>query len=159
MATTKLYDLAVKTGTYTDGGGQEKGRWLNVGSVMQTDDGGKFIMLNKTFNPAGVPDLSGRNSESVLLSMFEPKGANQPAQQPAAQTPKPNPPAQGFDDIDSDIPFQVVEAKPPRQYAVEILQLKTKEERREALSKVPENLRPIVKTHVQNWFRLTNPKN
>ena len=76
---TKLYDLAVKTGEYTDSQGQQKGRWQNVGAVMQNNDGGKFIMLAKWFNPAGVPDLSGKNatSESILLSMFAPKEQGQ----------------------------------------------------------------------------------
>lgn len=73
----KLYDLAVKTGEYQDRTtGQNKGRWQNVGAVMQGDDGGKFIMLAKWFNPAGVPDLSGRGGESILLSMFEPQQNN-----------------------------------------------------------------------------------
>jgi len=83
----KLYDLAVKTGSYTNREGQEKGRWLNVGAVMQGEDGGKFIMLQKTFNPAGVPDLSGRGGESVLLSMFPPKEQQSP---PAQQAPQQN---------------------------------------------------------------------
>lgn len=97
----KLYDLAVKTGTY-NAGGQEKGRYENVGAVMQSDDGGKFIMLKRTFNIAGVPDLSGRNSDSVLVSMFPPKdGEQQPQQQaaPARQAPQQQ---QGYVD---DIPF------------------------------------------------------
>jgi hypothetical protein len=69
MASKKLYDLAVKTGEYQDrASGQTKGRWQNVGAVMQSDDGNKFIMLAKWFNPAGVPDLSGKGGESVLLS-------------------------------------------------------------------------------------------
>lgn len=91
----KLYDLAVKTGSYTNLEGQEKGRWLNVGALMQGDDGGKFIMLQKTFNPAGVPDLSGRGGESVLLSMFPPK---EQQTSPAQQAPKQS-------SYDSDLPF------------------------------------------------------
>lgn len=79
----KLYDLAVKTGEYTVQG-QTKGRYENVGAVMQSDDGNKFIMLKRVFNPAGVPDLSGRNSDSILLSMFPPKDADA-APAPAAQ--------------------------------------------------------------------------
>lgn len=67
----KLYDLAVKVGEYTDGQGRKKGRWHNVGAVMETDDGGKFIMLDRCFNPAGVPNPEGRST--ILLSMFEPR--------------------------------------------------------------------------------------
>ena len=97
----KLYDLAVKTGEYTVQG-QTKGRYENVGAVMQSDDGNKFIMLKRVFNPAGVPDLSGRNSDSVLLSMFPPKDSDsqQSAQVPAAKSLLPA--AQKYDDT---IPF------------------------------------------------------
>ena len=107
MAAKKLYDLAVKTGEYQDrASGQTKGRWQNVGAVMQGDDGNKFIMLAKWFNPAGVPDLSGKGGESILLSMFAPKD-QQPQQQAAPaqrQAPATRAPAaaQGFED---DIPF------------------------------------------------------
>jgi hypothetical protein len=92
----KLYDLAVKTGEYTVQG-QTKGRYENVGAVMQSDDGGKFIMLKRVFNPAGVPDLSGRGGDSVLLSMFPPKDSVETSPAPAAK-----PAAQKFDD---SIPF------------------------------------------------------
>lgn len=68
----KLYDLAVKTGTY-EKDGETKNRYENVGSVMEKDDGGRLILLNRTFNPAGVPNPDNRSN--VILSMFknEPK--------------------------------------------------------------------------------------
>jgi hypothetical protein len=101
----KLYDLAVKTGEYQDRTtGETKGKWQNVGAVMQNDDGGKFIMLERWFNPAGVPNPDNRSN--LLLSMFEPRQADSaPAQQrqqrPSAAAPAP---AQGgFED--DDIPF------------------------------------------------------
>ncbi len=103
----KLYDLAVKTGEYKNQSGEMKGRWQNVGACMQGDDGGKFIMLAKWFNPAGVPDLNGKGGESLLLSMFPPRDPNAQQggqqggqQQPNRQqqhTPPPN--------LDDDIPF------------------------------------------------------
>lgn len=105
----KLYDLAVKTGEYTNQSGEKKGRWQNVGAVMANDDGGKFIMLSKWFNPAGVPDLSGKGaaSESILLSMFEPKDGQQQQQQSAPRSSAPPqrqaPPQQQMQD--DDIPF------------------------------------------------------
>lgn len=105
----KLYDLAVKTGEYQDGQGQTKGRWLNVGAVMQSDDGGAFLMLHKTFNPAGVPDLSGKGGDSVLISCFQSQqsGGQQQNQQQGyqqqRQAPNQQPPQQGgFND---DPPF------------------------------------------------------
>ncbi len=41
--------------------------------------------------------------------------------------------------------------KPPRQYAMEIMALDTREERLEALSKVPEVYREWVKEYVIEW--------
>lgn len=38
----------------------------------------------------------------------------------------------------------------PRQYAVQILALRTKEERQQALAGVPEELRELVKEHVES---------
>lgn len=73
----KLYDLAVKTGTYTDKSGAEKARWKNIGSVLETKDGGKVILIDRTFNPAGVPVEDGR--DQIMVSLFEPSdnGAKQ----------------------------------------------------------------------------------
>ncbi len=83
----KLYDLAVKTGTY-EKDGETKNRYENVGSVMEKDDGGKFIFLNRTFNPAGVPNPENRSN--VILSMFK----NEPKKEAAP------PPVN-----DDDVPF------------------------------------------------------
>lgn len=105
----KLYDLVVKTGSYTDQSGQEKGRFMNVGAVMKGDNG-SFIMLNKTFNPAGVPDLNGRGGDSVLISMYEPRQndrpspSNQPQQQPQPASQQAGPDYGGGTAAD-DIPF------------------------------------------------------
>lgn len=106
MATQKIYDLAVKIGEYQDRDGNNKGRYQNVGAVMQKEDGGKFIMLERWFSPAGVPNPDNRSN--VLLSMFEPRdssGGGQPRQaapqrqqQPQRSAPAPAP-------EDDDIPF------------------------------------------------------
>ena len=66
----KLYDLAVKTGEYQKNG-ETKNRYENVGAIFANDEGGKFITLKRTFNPAGVPNPDGR--DSLILSMFEPR--------------------------------------------------------------------------------------
>jgi len=97
MASRKLYDLAVKTGEYTDSQGQQKGRWQNVGAVMSSDNGGQFIMLAKWFNPAGVADTKG--GESILLSCFEPSKSG------SAPTPPVAAPRQVPDISGEDIPF------------------------------------------------------
>lgn len=60
----KKYDLAVKVGTKADG----KGIYRNVGVVLQGDKG-PYILLDKTFNPAGV----NTEKQSIIISMFEPK--------------------------------------------------------------------------------------
>lgn len=82
---TKLYDVCVKTGSYTNGQGEQKNRYENIGTVMQGDDGGQFMLLKTTFNPAGVPNPE--NKDAVLCSMFEPQqqGHQQAPQQQAPQ--------------------------------------------------------------------------
>jgi len=97
----KKYDLVVKVGEYTDGQGQTKGRFKNVGVVMDGQNG-PYILLDRTFNPAGVGGNDGR--ESIIISMYEPKqdGA-QPTQQrsaaPAQRQPAPQRP------LDDEVPF------------------------------------------------------
>lgn len=107
IVATKLYDLAVKVGEYTDRSGQKKGRWQNVGAVMQGDDGNKFVMLARWFSPAGVPDLSGRGGESTLLSMFEPRDQAQQGGHKAAPAQSGALPAERsqLSAYDDDIPF------------------------------------------------------
>lgn len=73
----KLYDAVVKTGEYTDNQGNTKGRYENVGSVMQGDNG-QFLILKRTFNAAGVPNPD--NKDSVIVSFFE-QNNNQGQQQ------------------------------------------------------------------------------
>ena len=93
----KLFDLAVKVSEYTTPTGEVKARWQNVGSVFEGNEGGQFILLSKWFNPAGVPDLSGKGGDSILMSCFEPRQDGQqqaPAPQPAAAPRKPAAPAQ-----------------------------------------------------------------
>lgn len=65
----KLYDLAVKVGSY-EKDGKTKGRYQNVGAVIEGENG-KYILLDRYFNPAGVPNPDDR--ANVIVSMFEPK--------------------------------------------------------------------------------------
>ena len=74
----KLYDLCVATRTYKSNG-QDKTNWENVGALLQTDDGKKFIMLKAHFNPAAIQRKEG--SESIVISMFKPKQKQQNNQQ------------------------------------------------------------------------------
>lgn len=66
-----VYKLAVKTGTY-EKDGQTKNKYQHVGVIMEGDKG-PFILLNKTFNPAGIQD----GKESVIISMFEAKAKDE----------------------------------------------------------------------------------
>lgn len=84
---SKKYDIVAKTGEYTDRNGDTKARYLNVGAVMQGQNG-PYLLLNKTFNPAG---LAEPDRESIILSLFEPRandgqqGQAQSRQQPPRQ--------------------------------------------------------------------------
>lgn len=69
MAADKRYDLAVKVGTYTKDG-EQKNRYQNVGVIIDGPHG-PYMLLNRYFNPAGVPGDADR--DSVLISMFSPK--------------------------------------------------------------------------------------
>lgn len=94
----KRYDLAVKTGTYMKDG-EEKNRYQNIGAVFQGDNG-FYMVLDRTFNPAGVPNPDNR--DGVIVSMFEPRGSEKiPQQPPRAPQQATVPP----DDFDYGAPF------------------------------------------------------
>lgn len=78
----KIKDLAVALSKWTDRDGNEKTNWMNIGSIMEKDDGGKFMILSRTFNPAGVPNPD--NKDSLIVSMFDVK----PKEQSAAEKTK-----------------------------------------------------------------------
>lgn len=69
---TKTYNLSVATGKYMKDG-VEKTKWKNIGGIFESN-GSRFILLDRTFNPAGVPDLDKegkyRASETVLINIF-----------------------------------------------------------------------------------------
>ena len=98
---SKKYDIVAKTGEYQNGQGETKARYLNVGAVMQGQNG-PYLLLNKTFNPAG---LAEPDRESIILSLLEPRqndgqqGGRQQQKQPAQQQA----PAADYDD--TDVPF------------------------------------------------------
>lgn len=73
MANRKIRDVVVKVGEYTDHNtGETKGRFENVGALMRNDeDDSFFIMIRRTFNPAGVPNNDERGS--ILLSCYVPQ--------------------------------------------------------------------------------------
>lgn len=115
MAAKKIRDLAVKVSEYQDSQGQTKGRYENIGSMMKGEDGGVFLILKRTFNPAGV--INPDNRDSVMVGCFELRDDQQGQQQsrqrqaphqgqssgqqsePASKFPEP------VDDFDDDIIF------------------------------------------------------
>jgi len=68
----KKYDLAVKVGSYQKDG-ETKNRYQNVGAVIDGERG-PYILLERWFNPAGVPNPEDRSN--VIISMFEPRDRN-----------------------------------------------------------------------------------
>lgn len=93
MAAQKIMDIVAKTGEYQDAqSGMTKGRYQNVGSLMAGDDGRQFIIMERWFNPAGLPNPQDR--PSVILSLFEPN--NGQASMPPQQPQQPPQPPQGF---------------------------------------------------------------
>ena len=101
MATTHVYDLAVKTGEY-ESNGQTKGRYENVGKVLRNDNG-QFMLLKKTFNPAGVDS----NGDMIMVSMFEPKARDGQRQQQRGNydAPQQGQGSGGARDLDDEVPF------------------------------------------------------
>ncbi len=81
---TRIKDLAVKTGEYTDKNGEKKSRYENVGSLWDGDNG-KFITLKKTFNPAGLETAPGK--DQIIISIFDLRDNNQQQAQPKRQAP------------------------------------------------------------------------
>ena len=68
----KIKNLSVKTREYKDKDGNPKANWVNIGVIMENDQGKQFMLLDKWINFAGLPDFSGReNSGSIMVSMFD----------------------------------------------------------------------------------------
>ena len=82
----KIYDCVVATGKYTGQDGQEKTRWMNVGAILQKDDGSAVLKLEAM--PIG-------NDFEGWIQLFKPK-PSQNAPQAAPQQ------SQGF--VDDPIP-------------------------------------------------------
>jgi hypothetical protein len=82
MGFKKVKDLAVVTGQY-EKSGETKKRYENVGSVMKGDDGNSFILLKRSFNPAGVPFKEG--GDQIIIGIFDLKESDgqAPVQQQA----------------------------------------------------------------------------
>ncbi len=67
----KLYDLAVKAGSYSTKDGNEKAIWLNIGAVWNGNDDTEFMLLKAWFNPSAIERKNG--SDCINVAMFEPR--------------------------------------------------------------------------------------
>lgn len=90
----RKYDIAVKAGEKPDG----KAIWKNIG-VMMEGERGPFLLIDRTFNPAGVPPKSPMES-SIICSLFEPKtdGVDRAPAKPVQKFAKNK-------DFDDDVPY------------------------------------------------------
>lgn len=67
----RKYDIVATVGTYQNKQGETKSRYKNVGVVIEKEAGKPFILIDRTFNLAGLPNPENR--DQVLLSLFTPK--------------------------------------------------------------------------------------
>ncbi len=93
MATKATHNLSVKTAKYINEKGEEKARWVRLGKILQKDDGSKFILIDRTFNPAGVPNEDSR--DTIIVSIFK---IDEQAPAPVVAT-SPVPPVNNLNDI------------------------------------------------------------
>ena len=66
MAARKTHDLAVAVREYQTRNGETKKQWITVGSLVEFDDGGACLFIDKHINFAGLP-----GDGSVRVSLFE----------------------------------------------------------------------------------------
>lgn len=103
----KIKDLSVKVRSYKNASGEEKHVYKSIGAIFENKDGGKFMMLDRSFNPAGIPFKDG--SDMIMVGMYDVKDSGgaettgqaapmAPPRKQAAASPAPN-----FDDF--EIPF------------------------------------------------------
>lgn len=98
--TTKKYDLAVKTGEYQKNG-ETKGRYKNIGAVFEGDKG-PYLLLDASVISMQLFALVNKDRrDSVIVSMFEPKGQEE---RRTAQAASGGPSGAGAD-ADDEIPF------------------------------------------------------
>lgn len=88
-------DALAKNGSYTDSSGNTKARYVKAGTFVFNDDGSVYVILEPTFNPAGIERSSG--STGVFISPFDRDKSKQPAPQSAAR-PQPAPANTAMDD-------------------------------------------------------------
>lgn len=103
MGYQHVKDIVASVEWYTDKQtGDLKSKSLNVGKIMRNEQGREFMVLSRSFNPAGVVPKPGEEVKAdILLSLFDPKPKDGQQQRPAQAAPAAKPAA--FDD--RAIPF------------------------------------------------------
>ena len=107
-------DLVIKTGTYTNKNGEEKGNYVKVGTILQSNDGGEYALLEPTVDLAGCLAMqnmmnhkAGKQVRSNLIaSIFDRNKQQQQAPQQPQQSQQAAPPPQ--DPLSDDIPFSPI---------------------------------------------------
>lgn len=110
--------LTIKVGEFTNQQGETKGNYVRVGSLMQGNDGGEYIILDPTVSLAGCLTrqnfMNHKNGkpvrDSLMVSIFDNNGQqqqnnNQQQGQQQAASAQNNAPAQQGREFDDDIPF------------------------------------------------------
>ena len=63
----KIKNLSVKTREYKDRDGNSKANWVNIGVIMENDQGKQFMLLDKWINFAGIPPQTSPSGTCVHL--------------------------------------------------------------------------------------------
>ena len=103
---SKKYDIAIKGGEYQNAQGETKARWVNLGAMMEGQNG-PYLLLNPGVNLAAYME-DGR--DMVIASLFEPRNnqqqGNQSSQPQNASQPQHGASGGGnYQDFDGNIPF------------------------------------------------------
>ncbi len=68
----KKLDVVAVVGEYVLRDGQIKNRYKTVGEIHEKQDGGMFLLMDKSFNLMAVRQKNP-NDDKVVLSLYEPK--------------------------------------------------------------------------------------
>lgn len=104
-----LYNMVVVTGTYTDATGATKKKYQTIGVVLEGNGGSQFALMDRTFNPAGVPHDPAKGN-SIMVSFYPPEsnsglaGREYAGPKPGSK-PLDSPPPGATDEIFNEIPF------------------------------------------------------
>ena len=94
----KTHDLVVTVREYQDRDGTTKRETKNIGALMESEKG-PFILLDRWFSPAGIPNPENR--ANLMVSCYEPRSRD--AQQGGNRQQSSSQPNGCFDD--GEVPF------------------------------------------------------